>query len=115
MDDNRYGPSFQRNALAPGILAALALVAAQLWLAGAWDEVLRYVISILALIVGWFAIQAKHWWWVPVFLAVAVIWNPIVPFEWQGEALTAFWFWAHLVAAALFVLAGCLIKSPRQD
>lgn len=115
MDENRYGPAFQRNALAPGILAAFALVAAQLWLAGAWDEVLRYVISILALIVAWFAMQAKHWWWVPVFVAIAVMWNPVVPFGWEGPAQTAFFFWAHLVAAAAFVVAGLLIRSPRED
>lgn len=114
MDDKRYGPTTQRNALAPGLLAALALVAAQLWLAGAWDEVLRYVVSILALIVGWFAIQAKHWWWVPVFLAIAIMWNPVVPFTWEGGALTAAWFWGHLVAAALFVVAGFTITTPRE-
>lgn len=115
MDDNRYGPSFQRNALAPSLIAALALVAAQLWLAGAWDEVLRYVIAILALIVTWFAVQAKHWWWVPVFVAIAVIWNPVVPFEWDGPMLTAVWFWGHLVAAALFLVAGYFIKTPREE
>lgn len=115
MDENRYGPNFQRNALAPGILAAIVLVAAQLWLAGAWDEVLRYVVAILALIVGWFAIQAKQWLWAPVFLAIAVMWNPIAPFAWEGATLTAVWFWGHLVAAALFVAAGFLIKTPRTD
>ncbi|GEK79664.1 DUF6804 family protein [Agrococcus baldri] len=115
MDDTRYGPNFQRNALAPGIIAALALVAAQLWLAGAWDEVLRYVIAILALIVAWFAIQARHWWWVPVFGAIAVIWNPVVPFEWSTPGQVAFWFWAHLVAAVLFVAAGFLIKTRAEE
>lgn len=115
MDENRYGPSFQRNALAPGILAAIALVAAQLWLAGAWDEVLRYVIAILALIVAWFAVQAKQWWWVAVFAAIAIIWNPVAPFTWEGPTLVALWFWGHLVAAALFVVAGLLIKTPRDD
>lgn len=113
MDENRYGPTFQRNAFAPGILAAFALVAAQLWLAGAWDEVLRYVVAILALIVLWYAVQAKQWWWVPVFVIIAVVWNPIVPFTWEGATLTAVWFWGHLVAAALFVAAGLSIKTPR--
>lgn len=115
MDQNRYGPAFQRNAFAPGMLAALALVVSQLWLAGAWDEVFRYVIAILALIVAWFAVQAKHWWWVPVFVAIAVVWNPVVPFAWEGEALGAVFFWAHWVAAAAFLAAGLLIKTPRED
>ncbi len=115
MDQNRYGPAFQRNALAPGMLAALALVVSQLWLAGAWDEVFRYVVSILALIVAWFAIQAKHWWWVPVFLAIAVMWNPVAPIAWEGEALAATFFWSHWIAAAAFLTAGLLIKAPRED
>lgn len=110
MDDKRYGPTFQRNAFAPGILAAIALVAAQLWLAGAWDDVLRYVIAILALVVAWFAVQAKAWWWVPVFAAVAIAWNPVMPFDLSGPVF----FWAHLVAAVAFVVAGFTIKTPRE-
>ncbi|WP_413316638.1 DUF6804 family protein [Agrococcus sp. 1P02AA] len=111
MDDKRYGPAFQRNALAPGLLAALALVIAQAWLAGTWDEPVRFVVSILALIVMWFAIQAKHWWWVPVFLAIAVAWNPVVPFAFEGTL----WAAAHFVVALVFLVAGLLIKTPRHD
>ncbi|MCH1883889.1 DUF6804 family protein [Agrococcus sp. ARC_14] len=111
MDQNRYGPSFQRNALAPGILAALALLVSQAWLAGAWDDILRYVVAILALIVAWFAIQAKHWWWVPVFAVIAVAWNPVVPFELEGPL----WIGAHYLVALAFLAAGLLVKTPRQD
>ena len=39
MDENRYGPTFQRNAFAPGILAAFALVAAAP--ATDWSQVAR--------------------------------------------------------------------------
>ncbi|WP_309105216.1 DUF6804 family protein [Microbacterium sp.] len=115
MDENRYGPAFQRNALAPGMIAALALVVSQLWLAGAWDEIFRFVISILALIVAWFAVQAKHWWWVPVFVAIAVMWNPVAPFSWEGETLSTVFSLAHWAAAAAFLAAGLLIKVPRDD
>lgn len=111
MDPDRYGPAFQRNALAPGILAALALIVAQLLLDSDWYELIRYVVSILALIVAWFAIQARHWWWVPVFAAIAVAWNPVVPFDFSGQL----WMGAHWVAALAFIAAGVLIKSPRAD
>ncbi|WP_072312905.1 DUF6804 family protein [Agrococcus sp. Marseille-P2731] len=111
MDDKRYGPAFQRNALAPGILAAIALVVSQAWLAGTWDEPMRYVVAILALIVAWFAIQAKHWWWVPVFVAIAVAWNPVAPFAFEGTI----WAVSHFVAALVFLAAGLLIKTPRTD
>ena len=111
MDENRYGPAFQRNALAPGILAAAALVISQLWLAGAWDEVFRFIVSILALIVAWFAVQARHWWWVPVLVAIAVAWNPVVPLAFEGPL----WVGAHYLAALAFLAAGLFIKSPRDE
>lgn len=111
MDQHRYGPAFQRNAFAPGILAAAALVISQLWLAGAWDEVFRFIVSILALIVAWFAVQAKHWWWVPVLVVIAVAWNPVVPFGFEGPL----WVGAHYLAALAFLAAGLFIKTPRDD
>ena len=109
MDANRYGRTYQRNALAPGILATLALVVAQLLFGSDWFETLRFVIAILALIVAWFAIQARHWWWVPVFVVIAVAWNPVLPFDLSGPV----WVAAHWVAAIAFLVAGALIRSPR--
>lgn len=110
-NENRYGPAFQRNALLPGIIAAAGLIFSQLVMRGSWDSGMTFFVAIFALIVTWFAVQAKHWWWVPVFVAVAVVWNPVYPFEFEGS----FWVGAHYVVAALFLAAGILIKSPRQD
>jgi hypothetical protein len=110
MDSDRYGPTHQRNALAPGILAAVALIVGQLLIGTDWFELMRYVIAILALIVAWFAVQAKHWWWVPVFVAIAVAWNPVLPFDFAGPV----WVGAHWAAALAFIAAGALIKSPRE-
>lgn len=111
MEANRYGPTFQRNALAPGILLAVALVAGTMLLGGDWYETLRFVIAVLALIVAWFAFQARHWWWIPVFVGVAVAWNPVLPLEVGGQA----WALAHLAAALVSLVAAVLIKAPRVE
>jgi hypothetical protein len=74
-----------------------------------WSAIVLYVVSIGALIVGWFGLQAKQWWWGVVFAAVAVLWNPVFPFGFGGTI----WTLAQFVAAVVFLVAGVLIKSPR--
>lgn len=111
--DSRYGePTFRRTALAPGLLGAILLLAgfalidsgdAFLWI--------LYPVSILALIVAWFALQARHWWWIPPMLAIAVVWNPIFPLGLEGP----WWIGAQYLAVLAFVLAGVLIKVPVPD
>jgi hypothetical protein len=110
---SRYGEAtFRRTALAPGILGAILLLAGFALIdSGAGFLWILYPVSILALIVAWFAFQARHWWWIPVFLAIAVVWNPIFPLGLSGP----FWFAAQYLAAILFVLAGVLIKVPVPD
>jgi len=102
-------PQLQRNALAPGLLAAIALFLAPLFTEGIVATVILYLVAILALIVAWFAFQAGQWWWSIVFLAIAVLWNPIFPFDFSG------WVWtvAHFVAALAFITAGALVKNER--
>lgn len=104
-------PSKQRNALLPAALATIALVIAPAIIDSEWFTIIRFVVAILALIVAWFAVQARHWWWVPVFLAIAVAWNPVLPIAWSG------WWWtlAQPVAALAFLAAGILIATPRAD
>jgi hypothetical protein len=74
-----------------------------------WFTLVLFVTAILAAIVGWFSIQARQWWWAPVFLAIAVIWNPVMPLPLTGPV----WAGAQLVAAVVFLVAGVLIKVPR--
>ncbi|HEV7741476.1 MAG TPA: DUF6804 family protein [Pseudolysinimonas sp.] len=106
---DRYGrPAFRRTALAPGLLAGVALLGAVALIENPAFLVFRFVISILALIVLVFAFQAKHWWWIPVMLAVAVIWNPVYPLPIDGP----WWVGAQYVAILVFVLAGVFIKVP---
>lgn len=100
----------QRNALAPGLLAAIALFLSPLFAEGTVATVISYLVAILALIVAWFAFQAAQWWWSIVFVAVAVLWNPILPFGFNG------WVWtlAAFIAALAFITAGALIKNERN-
>lgn len=103
-------PLVQRNALAPGLLAAIALFVSPALIEGEWFIYVQFVVSIFALIVAWFAFQAKTWWVIPVMVAIAALWNPIYPFAFAG----IWWQVAQVVAALAFITAGALIKQPRE-
>ncbi|CAN5450660.1 hypothetical protein BH09ACT4_BH09ACT4_10890 [soil metagenome] len=106
---DRYGrPAFRRTALAPGLLATIVLLAGSALIDGDAFIVIRFVVSILALIVGVFAFQAKHWWWIPIMLAIAVVWNPVFPLDISGP----WWSGAQFAAAIVFIVAGLLVKVP---
>ena len=105
----RTEPTFQRNALAPALLAAAVLFLAPVLLTAGWGIVVLFVVAILALIVGWFAVQARQWWWIPVFVAIVVLWNPVLPFPFTGPV----WAAAQPAAAIVFLVAGALIKVSR--
>ncbi|WOQ69841.1 DUF6804 family protein [Microbacterium limosum] len=100
---------YQRNAFAPSLIAAGTLFVAPLLLGGDWFLVVLFLVSILALIVAWFAIQARQWWWMPVFAAIAVLWNPVFPFPFTGPVWTA----AQPVTAVVFLVAGAMVKVKR--
>ena len=109
---SRYGaPTFRRTALAPGLLAAIVLIAGFALIEGSGFVIIEYVVAILALIIGWFAFQAKQWWWLPLLLAIAVVWNPVFPFDFRG----AYWFGAQYAAILVFVLVAILVKVPITD
>lgn len=108
----RYGaPTVRRLALAPGLLAAIALIAGFALIEVSGFIVIRYLVSILALIVGYFAFQARHWWWMPPMLAIAVVWNPVFPFGFTG----IYWYGAQYLAILIFILAAILIKVPLTE
>ena len=109
---DRYGaPTVRRLALAPGLLAAIVLIAGFALIEGSGFIIIRYVVAILALIIGYFAFQAKQWWWMPLMLAIAVIWNPVLPFGFSG----IYWYGAQYAAVIVFVLAAIFIKVPLAD
>ncbi|KQO46849.1 MULTISPECIES: DUF6804 family protein [unclassified Frigoribacterium] len=103
-------PAFTRPALAPGLIAAIALLAGTALLDSDVFTVFRYVVSIFALIVLVFAYRGRLWWALPLLAAVAVLWNPVfvvpLPAElWQG---------LQFVAAALMIAVGVLVKVPTE-
>lgn len=109
---DRYGaPTFRRLALAPGLLAAILLIAGFALIEGTGFIIIRYVVAILALIIGFFAFQAKQWWWMPLLLAIAVIWNPVIPFGFSG----IYWYGAQYVAIVVFIVTAIFIKVPLTD
>jgi len=108
---DRYGrPAFRRTALAPGLVASVALLIGVALIETETFIVIRFIVSILALIVLVFAVQARHWWWLPVMLAIAVGWNPAYPLDIAGP----WWLGAQYVAILAFALAGVFIKVPYK-
>ena len=108
---DRYGrPAFRRTALAPGLLASVALLIGVALIETETFIVIRFAVAILALIVLVFAVQARHWWWLPFLLAIAVVWNPVYPFDIAGP----WWLAAQYVGILVFVLAGVFIKVPYK-
>lgn len=101
-------PTFLRSALAPGLLGAIALLAGLALLEGDGFLVIRFVVSILALILSVFVIQAKAWWWLLGLIPIVVLWNPVVVIELHGQG----WVSAQFVAALLFTAVGILTRVP---
>lgn len=111
----RYGskpdPGYRRLALAPGIIAAIALLIGGAMLDEGPFEVIRYVAAIFAAIVAVFAFQARQWWWLPLLAAIAVAWNPV----WVIDIPDPWWRGAQYVAALVFLVTGWLIKVPIPE
>lgn len=100
----------QRNALASGLIATAILFLAPVLMQSGWAPLVLFAASIFAVIVAWFAFQARRGWWIPVFIAIAVVWNPIFPFPASG------WVWlvAQPDAAVLFLISGGLVKVALE-
>ena len=101
---------YQRNAFAPAILAAVVLLASPLLIEGEWFIIVRFAVTILGAIIAWFAIQARQWWWLIVFVPAIVLWNPVIPLDFSGDG----WLAAQFVCALAFIAAGVLIKNKRS-
>ncbi|TXK17809.1 hypothetical protein FVQ89_10850 [Homoserinibacter sp. GY 40078] len=98
-------------ALAPGLIGAVVLFVG---IALIGEDGFLYVswgVAVLALIIMVFVVRARHWWWLPVFAAIAVLWNPVVPFGFDGPL----WLGAQYLAIAAFITAGVLVKVPVDD
>lgn len=111
----RYGgrtdPGYRRLALAPGLIAVLALLIGVMILDDGPSLVIRYIATIFAAIVAVFAVQAAQWWWLPLLAAIAVLWNPV----WVVDVPAPWWQGAQYVAILVFLVAGWLIKVPVAE
>lgn len=105
-------PEFTRPALAPGLLGAIVLLAGLALLDSPegyfW---IRTATSILALIVAVFSWQARQRWWLLGLVPIAVLWNPVFPFDLHGQG----WVAAQFIAALLFVIAGVRIRVRNPE
>ena len=111
MNDRYPTPQFRRTALAPAILAAIVLLAGTALIGSDGFTFILFGVSILALIVAVFAWQARQWWWLPVFAAIAVLWNPVLPVALEGDL----WLGLQYGAAIACITAGVLVKVRNPD
>jgi hypothetical protein len=102
-----YPTKSRRTALAPAILAAIALLIGVAIISTDGFIVIRYVVSILALIVVVFAWQSRQWWWIIGLVPIAVLWNPVWPIDLGQPDL---WLGLQYLAVLVFLPAGILIK-----
>ncbi len=112
MATDRYPtPEFRRTALAPAILATIVLIAGVALIETDSFLIIRFVVSILALITAVFAWQAQAWLYVVVLAGIAVLWNPVVPIPLDGQLGYAM----HYLAGILFLIAGVRIKVRNEE
>jgi hypothetical protein len=71
----------------------------------------RFVVTILGLIMCVFAVRGRVWWALPLLAAIAVLWNPVVVLPIDDRTWQSFQF----LAALAFVITGILIKVPVED
>lgn len=103
-------PAYNRSALVPGLLGSIVLLVGLALVSGGWYQYVLYAVSILALILCVFAVQAKKWWWLAGLIPIAVLWNPVWPIPGLTPALPLL----TLPAAIVFTVAGIMIKAPAD-
>jgi hypothetical protein len=112
MSTQRYPTKqYRRTALLPGLLGAVACLAGLAAVGGGIFTLIQYLVSILAAIVIVFAFQARHWWWLPLFAAVVVAFNPVFPFTFANLV------WTYLLygATVLFIAAAVLVRVVNTE
>ena len=102
----------RRTALVPAILAAMALLIGSALITSDTFTVIRFIVSIFALIVAVFAWQAGQWWWLLGLVPIVIVWNPVIPID---LGLPELWLGLQFVAAGVFIAAGVLIRVTDKS
>jgi hypothetical protein len=93
--------------LPAAILAVLVLLVGAGIIQTEIFTVVRYVVSILALICVVLVVQSRKWWWVIGLVPIAVLWNPVFPIEVADTQLFA---GLHYIAALVFIVIGVVVR-----
>ncbi|WP_430592101.1 DUF6804 family protein [Humidisolicoccus flavus] len=101
----------RRNAFVPGILAMVVIVVGIAILESEAYLLIRFLVTIFALIIAVFAVQAKQLWWAAPMAVIAVLWNPAFPIELDPTV----WMGAQYLAILAFGAAGLRIKQPFEE
>lgn len=104
-------PAEIRPGFLPGILGAVVAFVGTGLIGSEAYLIILFAISILALILAVFAGQGRKWLWLLPLVALAVVWNPVVPFRFSGPL----WVIAHIAAAAVFLLVAFFLRTPAPD
>ncbi|WP_286278743.1 DUF6804 family protein [Naasia aerilata] len=100
-----------RPGFLPGILGAVVAFVGTGLIGSDAYLIIRFAISILALILAVFAGQGRKWLWLIPLVALAVVWNPVVPFGFSGPP----WVLAHIAAAAVFLVVAFFLRTPAPE
>jgi hypothetical protein len=104
----------RRVVLPAAILAVLVLLVGAGMIETEIFTVIRYVVSILALICVVLIVQARQWWWAIALVPIAILWNPVFPIEIADTQLFA---GVHYASALVFIVVGVAVRvtdSPSQ-
>jgi hypothetical protein len=116
--EKRYPDAVIRPGIFPGILGATAILLG-LWLVGSeWEFAVRLAASIMAAILVVFCIQARQKKYIPhgVLLGIIVVtWNPVINLITPLTALGQGWLFIEILAAAITLWTGFLIKVASRS
>lgn len=104
-----------RPGIVPGLAGVIAMFISMGMYETDWYITLLFIISILAAILAvfsWQSINSKRWLWTPLFVAIAVFWNPIFRLTDGFTPGIQWWMLVQTAAAAVFFLGGFWIKTP---
>lgn len=97
----------RRVVLPAAILSALVLLVGAGIIETDIFTVIRYVVSILAIICVVLVVQARQWWWAIGLVPIAILWNPVLPIEVANTQLFA---GLHYIAVLVFVVVGVAVR-----